>query len=80
MASIIEFINVINDNIEVSFQKIGNFIDGVYLFFIIFLIYILILLFILMFVGINWLFIQGFKKYKENEKIILKYVKFAKID
>jgi len=79
MPDIIDFINAIDDNIAVSFQKISNFIDGTYLFFIIVLIYVLIILFVAMIFGFNFLVVKGYQSYKKNEKLIMKYVKFAKI-
>lgn len=76
---IINVVTTLDDSIEIVFETLGNFLNGGYIFILILICYVLILLFFLMIYGINWLVFKSIQAYKRYDKIITKYLKFAKI-
>jgi len=77
--SLINVVTTLDDSIEIVFEKLGIFLDGFYIFILIFLCYILVILFFAMIYFINYGVLKLIQTYKKYNKIINKYLKFAKL-
>jgi len=77
--SLINVVTTLDDSIEIVFEKLGIFLDGFYIFILIFLCYVLVLLFFAMIYFINYGVLKLIQTYKKYNKIINKYLKFAKL-
>jgi len=77
--SLINVVTTLDDSIEIVFEKLGIFLDGFYIFILIFLCYVLVILFFAMIYFINYGVLKLIQTYKKYNKIINKYLKFAKL-
>jgi len=77
--SLINVVTTLDDSIEIVFEKLGIFLDGFYIFILIFLCYFLVILFFAMIYFINYGVLKLIQTYKKYNKIINKYLKFAKL-